>query len=80
MRFCYVYFWQRGGFLDGWEGYYFARLHAMYELLCVAKTHELRKKNRINAEKLKAETLKSDNGPIRLTGGNKGNGDRSRAG
>jgi len=49
MRFCYVYFWQRG-FLDGWEGYYFSRLHAMYELLCVAKTHELRKKNRRKAE------------------------------
>lgn len=41
LRFCYVYFWQRG-FLDGREGYYFARLHGMYELLAVAKTHELR--------------------------------------
>lgn len=40
LRFCYVYFWQRG-FLDGWRGYYFARLHAMYELLSVIKTHEL---------------------------------------
>lgn len=42
MRFCYVYFWQRG-FLDGREGYYFARLHGIYEFLAVAKTHELRK-------------------------------------
>jgi glycosyltransferase involved in cell wall biosynthesis len=41
LRFCYVYFWQRG-FLDGLEGYYFARLHGVYELLAVAKTHELR--------------------------------------
>ncbi len=42
LRFCYVYFWQRG-FLDGREGYYFARLHGVYELLSVAKTHELRR-------------------------------------
>lgn len=41
LRFCYVYFWQLG-LLDGREGYYFARLHAMYELLCVAKQYELR--------------------------------------
>lgn len=41
LRFLYVYLWQRG-FLDGWEGYYFARLHGMYELLCVAKTYELK--------------------------------------
>jgi hypothetical protein len=25
------------------EGYYFARLHAIYEFLCVAKARELRK-------------------------------------
>ncbi len=43
LRFLYVYLAQ-GGFLDGREGYYFARMHAMYELLCVAKTYELRKK------------------------------------
>ena len=43
LRFLYVYLWQRG-FLDGVEGYYFARMHAMYEFLCVAKTRELRKK------------------------------------
>lgn len=42
LRFLYVYFWQKG-FLDGWEGYYFARLHAIYELFCVAKTFELKK-------------------------------------
>jgi glycosyltransferase involved in cell wall biosynthesis len=41
LRFCYVYFWQRG-FLDGREGYDFARLHAFYEFLCVIKTRELR--------------------------------------
>ena len=41
LRFLYVYLWQ-GGVLDGVEGYYFARLHAVYELLCVAKTRELR--------------------------------------
>jgi glycosyltransferase involved in cell wall biosynthesis len=39
LRFCYVYLWQRG-FLDGIEGYHFARLHAMYEYLCVVKTFE----------------------------------------
>jgi glycosyltransferase involved in cell wall biosynthesis len=41
-RFAYVYFWQRG-FLDGYEGYVFARLHAFYEFLAVAKTVELRR-------------------------------------
>lgn len=41
LRFCYVYFWQRG-FLDGRAGFYFAWLHAFYEFLCVAKTDELR--------------------------------------
>lgn len=42
LRFAYVYFWQRG-FLDGAEGYTFARLHAFYEFLAVAKTEELRR-------------------------------------
>ncbi len=42
LRFLYVYLWQKG-FLDGREGYYFARLHAAYEFLCVAKTYELKK-------------------------------------
>ena len=40
LRFCYVYFWQRG-FLDGREGFIFARLHAFYEFLSVVKTREL---------------------------------------
>ena len=43
LRFLYIYIWQKG-FLDGREGYYFARLHAMYEFLCVAKTRELRQR------------------------------------
>ena len=41
LRFLYVYVWQRG-FLDGREGYYFARLHGFYEFLTVAKTFELK--------------------------------------
>lgn len=43
LRFTYLYVWQRG-FLDGREGYYFARLHALYEFLSVSKTFELRKR------------------------------------
>ncbi len=46
LRFAYVYFWQRG-FLDGPEGYYFARLHGVYEFLSVAKAYELRKQRRL---------------------------------
>jgi len=42
-RFLYVYLWQRG-FLDGREGYYFARMHAFYEFLSVAKTYELKRR------------------------------------
>jgi glycosyltransferase involved in cell wall biosynthesis len=42
MRFLYVYIWQKG-FLDGKEGYYFARLHSIYEFLNISKTAELRK-------------------------------------
>jgi glycosyltransferase involved in cell wall biosynthesis len=41
LRFLYVYVAQ-GGFLDGKRGYYFARLHAFYEFLSVAKAAELR--------------------------------------
>jgi glycosyltransferase involved in cell wall biosynthesis len=41
LRFLYIYIWQRG-FRDGREGYYFARLHAFYEFLSVAKTRELK--------------------------------------
>jgi glycosyltransferase involved in cell wall biosynthesis len=40
LRFLYIYIWQKG-FLDGRDGYYFARLHAIYEFLSVAKTYEL---------------------------------------
>ena len=36
LRFLYVYLWQMG-FLDGWEGYVFARLHGQYEFLSLAK-------------------------------------------
>ena len=43
LRFLYVYLWQRG-FLDGREGYYFARMHGFYEFLSVAKTYELKKR------------------------------------
>ena len=45
LRFLYVYVWQKG-FLDGRHGYYFARLHATYEFLNVAKTFELRQRQR----------------------------------
>jgi glycosyltransferase involved in cell wall biosynthesis len=41
LRFLYIYVWQ-GGFLDGIPGFYFARLHAMYEALSIMKTRELR--------------------------------------
>ena len=44
LRFLYIYLWQKG-FLDGRQGYYFARLHATYEFLIVAKTYEYRKRN-----------------------------------
>ena len=40
LRFLYIYLWQKG-FLDGREGYYFARLHGVYEFLSIAKTYEL---------------------------------------
>jgi len=49
LRFLYVLVWQRG-FLDGIEGYYFARLHAIYEFLCVAKARELRKQESATGE------------------------------
>jgi|SRR5215469_2180002 len=39
LRFLYVFILQRG-FLDGIEGYYFARLHACYEWMSVIKTYE----------------------------------------
>jgi glycosyltransferase involved in cell wall biosynthesis len=49
LRFLYVYIWQKG-FLDGWDGYYFARLHATYEFLSVAKTYELRRRAQRSAD------------------------------
>jgi len=55
VRFLYVYLWQKG-FLDGKEGYHFARLHAMYEYLCVVKTYELKK---ANSQKISAEQNKT---------------------
>ncbi len=45
LRFLYVYVFQKG-FLDGRRGYYFARLHGFYEFLNVAKTFELREKEK----------------------------------
>ena len=48
LRFLFVYVWQHG-FLDGREGYYFARLHGFYEFLSVAKTYELKKSARRDA-------------------------------
>lgn len=50
LRFIYVYFLQ-GGFLDGREGFIFARLHAVYEFLAMAKAAELRKLRANVAEK-----------------------------
>ncbi|HEV3148811.1 MAG TPA: glycosyltransferase family 2 protein [Chthoniobacterales bacterium] len=45
LRFLYIYIWQKG-FLDGRDGYYFARLHAVYEFLSVAKTYEVRRRSK----------------------------------
>ena len=61
LRFLYVYLWQRG-FLDGREGYYFARLHGFYEFLSVAKTFEL--KNQARAEATRA-IFKGESSPGR---------------
>lgn len=44
LRFLYVYLFQLG-FLDGIEGYYFARLHGFYEMLCLAKAYEMRRRS-----------------------------------
>jgi hypothetical protein len=56
LRFLYVYILQRG-FLDGREGYYFARLHGLYEFLSVAKTYELK------ARALREEPSPKSNAP-----------------
>jgi glycosyltransferase involved in cell wall biosynthesis len=42
LRFLYVYIVQCG-FLDGIEGYYFAKLHACYEWMSVIKAYEMEK-------------------------------------
>jgi glycosyltransferase involved in cell wall biosynthesis len=42
LRFFYVYIVQ-GGIFDGTRGYYFARLHALYEFLSLAKAAEIRR-------------------------------------
>jgi glycosyltransferase involved in cell wall biosynthesis len=42
LRFCYVYFFQLG-ILDGKAGFYFARLHGIYEFMTVAKLFELKR-------------------------------------
>jgi hypothetical protein len=49
LRFLYIYIWQKG-FLDGRDGYYFARLHAFYEFLSVAKTYELTRRAKSSRE------------------------------
>jgi hypothetical protein len=49
LRFLYVYIWQKG-FLDGVEGYHFARLHGFYEFLSVAKAREVLKQRRCGKE------------------------------
>ncbi len=54
LRFLYVYVWQRG-FLDGRAGFYFARLHAEYEFLCVAKTYELRTREELQGREDRAK-------------------------
>jgi glycosyltransferase involved in cell wall biosynthesis len=54
LRFLYVYLWQRG-FMDGTEGYHFARLHAVYEYLCVVKALELRRMKSSNYQRRQIE-------------------------
>lgn len=49
LRFAWVYLWQKG-FLDGIEGFYFALLHGVYEILVLAKTYELKKKRANNGQ------------------------------
>jgi glycosyltransferase involved in cell wall biosynthesis len=58
LRFLYVYMWQCG-FLDGMEGYHFARLHAMYEYLCVVKALEFRRMKSLSATPLRKDVLGS---------------------
>ena len=52
LRFLYVYILQKG-FLDGWAGYIFARLHGQYEFLSIAKSREHKiKKNQDGPDNL----------------------------
>ncbi len=48
LRFVYVYLFQMG-FLDGWEGYVFARLHGQYEFLSLAKARAYATKRKTNS-------------------------------
>jgi glycosyltransferase involved in cell wall biosynthesis len=45
IKFVYLYF-VRGGFLDGYAGYTYARLQSIYEYMIVVKTRELRRKQK----------------------------------
>jgi len=45
LRFLYIYIWHKG-FLDGWPGYVFARLHGQYEFLSVIKAQEYLRRKR----------------------------------
>lgn len=63
LRFLWVYLFQ-GGWMDGREGYYFARLHGFYEFLSVAKTYELRKQaKRPTNEKRRTQDRVSSSSP-----------------
>lgn len=63
LRFLYVYVFQ-AGFLDGREGYIFARLHAVYEFLAIAKAAELRKQNAVAAAPKNVERPTTDFEPV----------------
>lgn len=67
LRFLYVYVFQ-AGFLDGREGYLFARLHAVYEFLAVAKTIELRKQQRAAARAGASTTAQNSSEVTRISG------------
>lgn len=50
LKFLYIYIWEKA-FLDGPEGFYFARLHGFHEFLIIAKTHELKNLQKSNSTK-----------------------------
>ena len=56
LRFLFIFLWQRG-ILDGMEGYHFARLHGMYEYLCVVKALELKRTNLTNHRQQQSEIV-----------------------